>query len=62
MIRGDVVENVILWDGDLLKWQPPEGVACVKASGSCGIGWTWDGETFIAPVVPEPPAELPPAE
>ena len=62
MIRDGVVENVSLWDGDLNKWQPPEGIVCIPAPDHIGIGWTWDGETFITPAVPEPPAELPPAE
>ena len=53
MIRDGVVENVSLWDGDLNKWQPPEGIVCVPASDQCGVGWTWDGETFFPPVLQE---------
>ena len=53
LIRDGVVENVSLWDGDLNKWQPPEGIVCVPASDQCGVGWTWDGETFFPPVLQE---------
>ena len=62
MIRDGVVENVSLWDGDLNKWTPPNGVDCVPAPDEIGIGWTWDGETFIAPVVEQSSAELPTIE
>ena len=62
MIRNGVVENVSLWDGDLNRWQPPEGIVCIPAPDHIGIGWTLAGENWIAPVVPEPPDELPPTE
>ena len=62
MIRNGVVENVSLWDGDLNRWQPPEGIDCIPAPDHIGIGWTWDGENWIEPVVPDPPADSPPEE
>ena len=53
MIRNGVVENVSLWDGDLLKWQPPEGITCIPAPDEIGIGWIWDGSSWAAPEYPE---------
>lgn len=53
MIRAGVVENVCLWDGDLNTWQPPEGIEMQPATDECGIGWTWDGQAFAAPVAEE---------
>jgi hypothetical protein len=51
MIRDGVVENVSLWDGDLNRWQPPEGIVCIPAPDEIGIGWSWDGQNWIAPIV-----------
>jgi hypothetical protein len=51
MIRDGVVENVSLWDGDTFKWTPPEGIVCIPAPDEIGIGWTWDGENWAAPIV-----------
>lgn len=46
LIDGDgIVQNVVLWDGNLDTWQPPEGLTPVKvpdtdnALHSVGIGW-----------------------
>ena len=52
MIRNGVVENVSLWDGDLAKWQPPEGIVCIPAPDDVGIGWTWDGANWGSIVAP----------
>ena len=63
MIKDGVVENVSLWDGDTNKWQPPEGITCIPAPDEIGIGWTWDGVNWVAPVIidnntlPRPPEE-----
>jgi hypothetical protein len=54
MVKNGVVENVSLWDGDTNKWQPPEGITCIPAPDEIGIGWTWDGANWTAPVIPEP--------
>lgn len=62
MIRDGVVENVSLWDGNMSTWQPPEDIICIPAPDEIGIGWTWDGKNWTAPVVSEPPEELPPTE
>lgn len=29
IIQGGIVTNVVLWDGDTAKWQPPAGATCV---------------------------------
>ena len=62
MVKNGVVENVSLWDGDTNKWQPPEGITCIPAPDEIGIGWTWDGSNWTAPVIPEPPVETPSEE
>jgi len=51
MIRDGVVENVSLWDGDLNRWQPPEGIVCIPAPDEIGIGWSWDGQNWTTPIV-----------
>lgn len=28
--NGGWLENIVVWDGDLSKWQPPEGTRAVK--------------------------------
>jgi hypothetical protein len=32
-----------------------------KTVDEVGIGWTWDGSNWTAPVIPEPPVEETPA-
>ena len=51
MIQNGVVVNVCLWDGDLKTWQPPGGIEMQLATDNCGIGWTWNGEGFVAPEI-----------
>ena len=48
LVVGGVVENIIIWDGDTSRWQPPAGsqVVAVAAGQACSIGWTYDGTTF----------------
>jgi hypothetical protein len=48
IVRDGVVENVILADED---YEPEDGVLAVPA-GTCGPGWTYNGETFIPPQEP----------
>lgn len=48
VVENDVVTNLVIWDGKS-KWKPDTGTA-VLVNGSCGIGWRYDGKTFIAPV------------
>lgn len=29
VIQSGLVVNIVLWDGDTAKWQPPQGATCV---------------------------------
>lgn len=58
MIRSGVVENVSLWDGDTFKWQPPADMLCIPAPDHVGIGWRYEGDEWLEPVVVEEPAEV----
>jgi hypothetical protein len=61
MILIDIVENIILWDGDTNTWQPPEGYLMepVPEGSGVGPGWGWDGTNFVAPPPPPEPAPNP---
>lgn len=48
VVENDVVTNLVIWDGKS-EWSPETGAA-VLVKGACGIGWRYDGKTFIAPV------------
>jgi hypothetical protein len=52
IISGSEVVNVVLWDG-VVPWEAPEGCEAVACGSTVGPGWTHDGSSFIAPVVPE---------
>ena len=56
VISGDTVTNVIVADTQA-DAELVTGATCVEYTDSnpAGIGWTWDGTTFTAPVVPEVP-------
>lgn len=60
IVRGGVVENVTMWDGNIETWQPPEGTtAHAFPTGPISKGWPWnDG----APVDPTPAVEVPLAD
>jgi hypothetical protein len=46
-----LVVNSVLWDGNTKTWSPPEGHRAVPDNGAgAGIGHTFDGKKFIAPV------------
>jgi hypothetical protein len=48
------VTDVSLWDG-VSAWQPQQGVAVqIPDDVPAGIGWGYDGGTFVAPPQPEP--------
>lgn len=61
LIENGTTTNVVLWDGDTDKWQPPENVEAVKLKDDdpVGPGCTYDGECFEQPVVEptEPPRD-----
>lgn len=51
--QGGVVSNVIIGD-DLHTVEEVVG-SCVEeteATGTAGVGYTWDGETFVPPTPP----------
>ena len=52
IVSGSMVVNVVLWDG-AASWAPPEGCEAVACGDTVGPGWTYNGSTFSAPVVPE---------
>ena len=54
----NIVANIVVWDGND-SWQPPENMTCINVENiECGIGWSYDGVSFIKPIVvvvtPEP--------
>lgn len=52
IISNAEVVNIVLWDG-VSDWAAPEGCEAVSCGDTVGPGWTYDGETFTAPDVPE---------
>lgn len=54
LVVGGVVENIIVWDGDTNRWQPPAGasVVAIAAGQACSIGWIYDGSSFAEPEEP----------
>jgi hypothetical protein len=57
MMSGMAVQNVIVTDN---KEQSEKDLNCVLIEYTpekpAYIGWTWDGENFVPPVVEEDPA------
>ena len=56
LIKNNVVENVVLWDG-ISEWSPPDGYTLIDITdmeNGPGPGWTYENDAFIAPVVEEP--------
>lgn len=53
IIKDSQVVNVIVWDGET-EWAPPDDHVHqqVPAGEFVGVGFTWDGIAFHAPVVP----------
>lgn len=47
IVKNNVVEGVIVWDG-VSEWTPPEGTIIIETE-SAGIGWSWDGNSFQRP-------------
>ena len=52
IVSGSMVVNVVLWDG-VTPWAAPEGTMAIACGDTVGPGWTYNGSTFSAPVVPE---------
>lgn len=49
IIHGVTVVNVIIWDG-VTDWTPPQGCQTEACGDAVSIGWTYDGESFAAPM------------
>lgn len=54
IVVSGVVENVIIWDGDTNRWQPPMGasVVAIAPGQACSIGWIHANGTFSEPEEP----------
>lgn len=48
IVSGDLVVNIILWDGEA-TWSPPEGTEAVQSPDEIGMGWTYAGGVWTAP-------------
>lgn len=58
VISNGKVINVVEVSTDT-KWDPPSNTVAVSVAGDIGIGWTFDGQAFNAPVVaPIPTVEI----
>ena len=55
VIQNNIVTNVIVADTKEVA-ETITGLTCIEYTeeNPAGIGWTYDGENFIAPVVEEP--------
>jgi hypothetical protein len=61
MIQNNLVENIVVWDGDENTWQPPEGYLMepIPEGMNVGIGWGWDGTNFVQPISERPLIDQP---
>ena len=48
ILSAGTVTNVIVWDGNE-PYAPDEGSTVLSVPPEVGIGWTFDGDTWIAP-------------
>lgn len=55
MIENGVVVNVVAWDGNTSRWQPPEGVIMKQAPDYVGMYWRYENDQWLEPI--PPPAE-----
>jgi hypothetical protein len=55
VLNGNVVTNVIIAESKEIA-EEATGLTCVEYTqeNPAGIGWTYDGEKFVSPVVEEP--------
>lgn len=55
VVRDDVVENIVEWDGVLADeqhpdaWMPPEGTDVIPLPEGVGIGWRRQGAEWVQP-------------
>lgn len=56
MIKDGIVENVVIWDGDLDTWSPPEGYVMIEIKpeyGQVSIGDNYKDGEFSTPTTSE---------
>jgi hypothetical protein len=60
VIKDGIVDNVIVADTKEIA-ETVTGLTCIEYTDEnpAGIGWSYDGTTFTAPVVEEPTEETP---
>jgi len=61
VIKDGIVNNVIVADTKEIA-ETVTGLTCVEVEhvpGAPGIGWSYDGTTFTAPVIETPTEETP---
>jgi hypothetical protein len=61
LVKDARVVNVVLWDGDIRAWTPPEDLEAIKIAADLyvDIGHSYEGGAFKA--APEPPDAPPTA-
>lgn len=58
IVKDGIVINVVVWDGNLATWQPPEGTTAVEVTADTGpayIGFPYIDGHFSTPPVPGQP-------
>jgi hypothetical protein len=61
VIKDGIVDNVIVAESKEIA-ESVTGLTCVEYNsepGAPGIGWSYDGTSFIAPVIEVPEEEIP---
>lgn len=56
IVENGVVVNVVVWDGNIEAWQPPEGMTAVEVTDETGpayIGFPYADGRFSAPPPPQ---------
>lgn len=52
LIENNVVTNIVLWDGDTSKWQPPHNAIVIKTNlAYIGDWWEESEGIFYRPIV-----------
>lgn len=51
IVEDGFVVNIVVWDGDIETWQPPEGCVAheLAPEDAVSIGYAFDGTSFMAP-------------
>lgn len=60
LIKSGIVENTIIADEGFIAMIASEWDHCVRVDEmdpQPGIGWSYDGSVFTAPVIPEEPGQ-----